>query len=266
LGALTWLLLIGLLVREPALVRAQVGVVVVFATMVEYTFSPLLEVYTYRFDNVPAFVPPGHGLVYLSALALGRAALARALTGPLVALVVVAGGGWAAYGVLLAARPDALGAFWFACLLGFLRWGRQPTLYVGAFAIVSYLELLGTRLGTWSWQPVDPSGLVTIGNPPSGAAGGYGWFDLAAVLAAPALLAAWQRRRPPARQPDSRPSTSSWSNPLVATALPPSGPGVPSSPLNRPPASATSSDGAAMSCSASSGSAATSTAPSASSA
>jgi hypothetical protein len=39
---------------------------------------------------------------------------------------------------------------------------------------------------------------VAIGNPPSGAAGGYGWFDLAAVLAAPALVRAWARLRTPA--------------------------------------------------------------------
>jgi hypothetical protein len=38
---------------------------------VEFTFSPLLEVYLYRFHNVPMYVPPGHGLVFLSAWALG---------------------------------------------------------------------------------------------------------------------------------------------------------------------------------------------------
>ncbi len=64
--------------------------------------------------------------------------------------------------------------------------------------MVTYLELLGTWLGTWEWQTHDPTGLVTIGNPPSGAAGGYGWFDLAAVLLGPAVLAVAQRqlRRP----------------------------------------------------------------------
>ena len=53
---------------------------------------------------------------------------------------------------------------------------------------MTYLELLGTTLGTWTWQAHDPTGLIAIGNPPSGAAGGYGWFDLAAIIAAPALL------------------------------------------------------------------------------
>jgi hypothetical protein len=64
---------------------------------------------------------------------------------------------------------------------------------VGAFVVVTYLEILGTWLGTWEWQRTDPTGIVSIGNPPSGAAGGYGWFDLAAVLAAPTLLAATHR-------------------------------------------------------------------------
>jgi hypothetical protein len=54
--------------------------------------------------------------------------------------------------------------------------------------VVTYLELLGTSVGTWTWRAHDPTGLVGIGNPPSGAAGGYGWFDLAAARFAPTLL------------------------------------------------------------------------------
>lgn len=192
LGVGTWLLLVALLRREQPLVRMQVAVVVVFATLVEYTFSPLLEVYVYRLDNVPAFVPPGHGLVYLSALALGRTPVARAHARLLVVLTVVGLGAYAGWGLVLAPRPDVLGAFWFACLLGFLAWGRSRLLYVGAAVVVTYLEVLGTALDTWTWQAYDPTGLVAIGNPPSGAAGGYGWFDLAATLLAPWLLARWQ--------------------------------------------------------------------------
>jgi hypothetical protein len=188
LGIGTWLLLLALLRRETPLVRAQVAVVVVFATAVEYTFSPLLEVYVYRLHNVPAFVPPGHGLVYLCALAIGRAAWVNARRPALVAATVAAGGAYAAWGLVWSDRLDVLGAFWFACLLGFLCWGRSRTLYIGAFVIVTYLELIGTWLGAWTWQSHDPTGIVAIGNPPSGAAGGYGWFDLAAVLVGPSLL------------------------------------------------------------------------------
>ncbi len=61
---------------------------------------------------------------------------------------------------------------------------------------MSYLELVGTTLGTWTWAPADPVlGVVSQGNPPSGAAGGYGWFDLYALLLAPWLLGTVQRLR-----------------------------------------------------------------------
>ncbi|MBA2444286.1 MAG: hypothetical protein H0V49_03020 [Nocardioidaceae bacterium] len=197
LGICTWLVLVWLLRRESPLVRVQTAVVVVFASIVEYTFSPLLEVYTYRFDNVPMYVPPGHGLVYLAALAIGRLAWVQRHSRICTAAVLVVGGAYAAYGLILSDRPDVLGSFWFLCLVGFLAWGPSQGLYVGAFVVVTYLELAGTTLGTWTWQPVDPTGLVSIGNPPSGAAGGYGWFDLAALLLAPALLARWRRLTSP---------------------------------------------------------------------
>jgi hypothetical protein len=197
LGALTWLLLAAVLWRETPLVRVQALVVVAFATAVEYTFSPGFEVYTYRFDNVPAYVPPGHGLVYLAALGLGRSAVVREHLRAAVGTVLVLGGGWAVWGVVWAEQTDALGAFWYVCLAVFCLWGPSRPLYVGAFVVVSYLEVVGTSLGTWTWQPHDPTGIVAIGNPPTGAAGGYGWFDLAALLLAPRLLLAWRRRGRP---------------------------------------------------------------------
>lgn len=173
------------------MVRAQTLVVVVLATAVEYTFSPLLGAYTYRIGTVPLFVPPGHGLVYLAALSIGRSEPVRRHARALVAATVLVGGAWAAAG-LRADRPDHLGALWYLCLLGFLLWGRSRLLYVGAFAVVSYLELVGTALGTWVWAATDPVwGVIGQGNPPSGAAGGYGWFDLYALLLAPRLLQAW---------------------------------------------------------------------------
>jgi hypothetical protein len=66
--------------------------------------------------------------------------------------------------------------------------GPSQPVYLGAFVAVSWLELVGTHLGTWAWSTHDPTGWISIGNPPSGAAGGYGWFDLAGLLAAPYLL------------------------------------------------------------------------------
>ena len=218
LGAATWAVLVVAMRWCAPLVRAQTLVVVAFATAVEYTFSPGLEVYVYRFDNVPAYVPPGHGLVYLSAYALGHTPFVRRHLKAAAAVVMVPLGAWAAYGLWLAERPDALGAFWFVCLLCFLRWGPSPEVYVGAGVVVTWLEVAGTHLGTWVWQPEDPVGWLSIGNPPSGAAGGYGWFDLVALLLAPVLLRWWSsvtgrmpgsEVRDPAGAAPGRPETGS---------------------------------------------------------
>jgi hypothetical protein len=185
LGAGTWLLLLAVLHGEQRATRVQVAVVVAYASVIEYVFAGWLEVYVYRLDNVPAFVPPGHGLVYLAAFALGRSAWAHRHSRALVASTLVLGGAWAVWGVTLSDRPDLLGAFWFGCLLAFTRWGKSPLLYAGAFLVVSYLEIVGTSLGSWAWQPYDPTGWISIGNPPSGIAGGYAWFDAAALWLAP---------------------------------------------------------------------------------
>lgn len=191
LGLGTWLLLFVMLRGETRRTKAQVAIVVVFASLIEYTFSGLLGVYVYRLHNVPWFVPPGHGLVYLGALTFGRTAWAQRHRTPLVIGTLLAGGGYAVWGAFVSSRFDSLGAFWFGCLALFLWWGRQnrnATVYVGAFVIVTYLELMGTSLGVWTWQLRDPVlGIVGIGNPPSGAAGGYGFFDAAALLGAPGL-------------------------------------------------------------------------------
>jgi hypothetical protein len=250
LGAGTWLLLAVLLRRESPLVRTQTIVVVALATCVEYTFSPLLQAYVYRLGTVPLFVPPGHGLVYLAALTLGRSRAFAAAPRLLTWATATLGGAWALAGLsgAFGGRHDVLGAFWFACLAGFLLWGPNRLLYVGAFVVVSYLELVGTALGTWAWAATDPVlHVVGQGNPPSGAAGGYGWFDLWAMLLAPRLLALLRRAQGAVFSGARTARTSSWSSPLVARALPPNGPPTPSSDVNLPPASTTTGTSAAMS-------------------
>ena len=164
----------------------------------EYVFAGWLGVYVYRLHNVPAFVPPGHGLIYLAAVVIGRSAWAHRQAW-LVPTCLTLCGVWAVWGLTLSPTPDLLGAFWFGCLLVFSRYGRSPHVYAGAFLIVSYLEIVGTSLGTWAWQPHDPlTGLISIGNPPSGIAGGYAWFDAAGLALAPRLVSWWAARREPA--------------------------------------------------------------------
>lgn len=199
IAAGTWALLLGLLRLEVPLVRAQVGVVVAYATIIELVFSGLLHTYVYRLDvpatlSVPMFVPPGHGLVYFGALCLGRSALFARHRRVLVAAVLVVGGTYATWGLFFSARSDVVGAFWFGCLVWFLFRGRAPLVYVGAFLVVTWLELVGTHLGTWTWGTTDPIlHTLTLGNPPSGIAGAYSYLDAAGLALAPLVVRVFSR-------------------------------------------------------------------------
>lgn len=183
IGAATWVLLLALLRSEGTVVRIQVAIVVVFASIIEYTFAGHFGVYVYRLENVPLFVSPGHGLIYLGALQLGRSAWVQHRLRRLMALVVVGIGAWAIAGVTILERKDLLGFFWYGWLVVFLIFGPSRGTYIGAALFVTWLEVVGTSLGTWAWQEYDTiKGWVSQGNPPSGAPGGYGWFDLAALV------------------------------------------------------------------------------------
>ena len=76
--------------------------------------------------NLPAFVPPGHGLVYLAGLSLATL-LARRSNALLVAAGAVAAT-WGIAGVTVLPMPDVSGTIGCAFLIGVLVWTRRPGL------------------------------------------------------------------------------------------------------------------------------------------
>jgi hypothetical protein len=190
IGAAAWLALLAACRPLAPERRAQVAVVVAVATSVEVIGSILWGVYSYRLGNLPTFVPPGHGLVYLTGLHLSRSAVARRLGRGLVAAALVAALGWALLGLSVLPRRDVAGLLGALTLAAFLLRGRNAPLYAGVFFAVAALELYGTAVGTWQWREAIPGLGIPDGNPPSGAASGYVLFDIAALTLAPRLLAA----------------------------------------------------------------------------
>jgi hypothetical protein len=59
--------------------------------------------------------------------------------------------------------------------------------YAGAFIVTGYLEIVGTGIGNWAWAHQDFTGLVSMGNPPSGIAGGYCFLDMVGIYVASRL-------------------------------------------------------------------------------
>jgi len=65
LGGATLAVLVAVAIPLAPERRAQVAVVVAVATCFEVRGSIIWGVYRYRHGNLPLFVPPAHGLVYL---------------------------------------------------------------------------------------------------------------------------------------------------------------------------------------------------------
>ena len=103
---------------------------------------------------------------------------------------------WGVLGLTVLPRTDAAGALGVPLLLAFLWRSRARAAYAGVFLVVACLELYGTAIGTWRWAAELPGLGIPDGNPPSGVASGYVWFDVMALLFAPRLLALLPRLRP----------------------------------------------------------------------
>jgi hypothetical protein len=194
LGVCGWVFLIGLLLGECKYVRMQVMIAVAFATVGEHFASVYMGGYTYRFENVPAYVPPGHGMVYLTAVALGRSGFFQRYAREIAAFVVIVCGLWSIWGISgIPEQGDSIGALLFCVFLGYLFKGRSPMVYLAAFFITTWLELIGTAVETWKWAAIDPVLGLPQGNPPSGVAAWYCLVDAVAMTWADPVLHGFAR-------------------------------------------------------------------------
>ena len=190
LGCIALVCLIGFLRGETRDVRLQVAVAVAFTTIGEYVASVCMGGYTYRFDNVPAYVPLGHGMVYLTSIALARSGLFIKYARVIATTVIVVCGAWSIWGISgFPEQGDVGGAVLFSVFLICLFKGRSPLVYLAAFFITTWLEILGTAAGAWKWALVDPVFGLAQGNPPSGVAVWYCLVDAVALTWRASLIA-----------------------------------------------------------------------------
>jgi hypothetical protein len=185
IGIALWVLLSWFLGRVSVEERRALMACVVIATAGEMFLSLRWGLYTYRLENIPLFVPPGHALMLVLGFWLARRmpeSGARAVIGcAAVYTLAAAAAGLDTFGVLL-------------CLLlagAALAMPAQRRLYASTFLLSLALELFGTWLGNWSWaREVPVLGLVTT-NPPGAAGAFYCALD-ALVAVASRTLVRWK--------------------------------------------------------------------------
>jgi len=177
LGLTAWVFLAVALRLQPPAVRVQIATLVVLATLLEIIGSIVWGAYRYRLENLPLYVPAGHGLFYLAALRIASLPLLERHARRIVMAVTAGATLWMLYGLARPPLPDLLGFVTWAIFVRFIVRGRYPMLYAVSFAMTTALELYGTGLGIWRWAPVLPGLMLPAGNPPTGIGAGYAAMD-----------------------------------------------------------------------------------------
>jgi hypothetical protein len=187
LGLLTFLVLYLAALKAPREQRTQVWTCVAVATCFEIFGSLVWGVYRYRLHNLPLFVPPGHGIVYLFGLLAAQTPLVRCHGRRIAYAVLAAAGFWAVLGLtvlpIATGRIDVQGALCLPVFAYFLLRSPRWSLFAAIFVMVGVLEISGTTFGNWYWMPVAPWTHIPSGNPPSVIAGGYCVIDGSVLVA-----------------------------------------------------------------------------------
>jgi hypothetical protein len=173
----TWGVFLWLLQSRAGSERRLLLVLLVVCTAVEIFSSMLWQVYTYRLDNVPAFVPPGHVLLFV----LGSM-LATRIPAALTWLLPLLAAPYALHAHLSSEDSSSFALFLvFAFAMCF---SKAKRLYAAMFLLSLALELYGTWLGNWRWSAVVPGLGLTAANPPRLIGAAYCLLDMLVLFCA----------------------------------------------------------------------------------
>ncbi len=176
-----WSLLFYLLAQQTAPWRITLVYATALVFVVECLLSLVFGWYDYQFHNVPAFVPPGHILLFMLGSTLARS-VPNAIT-KIAPAIVAAYGIWAA----LTGWSTFDSALAIIFLIAY-RFGSSRKTYCVMLLLALAMELWGTWLGNWTWRAVTPYTFgLTTQNPPLLAGALYACFDMCVMVIARAV-------------------------------------------------------------------------------
>jgi len=163
LAPLYFLLMLGALRAEQ---RLMAILFVPFSALGEFIFSLVFQLYTYKFGAVPFYVPFGHAILFSTGLLIADLPLVVANEARVRWALVAFHAGL--FGGAALALGDSLSAVFGALFVLILFRKRARPFYLIMGVLVLYIELVGTALGCWFWEP-RPFGVLRTTNPPVGA-------------------------------------------------------------------------------------------------
>lgn len=148
----------------------------------ECLFSLGFEMYTYRLENVPVYVPPGHAIIYIVVVYFCREAAVKFFRKKLEIT----------FGIFIGIYSFVF-LFFFNDVFGFVLTGlilfllrnkpRERLFFYTMYIVVVVLELIGTTYKCWVW-PTTAFGIIPFlksANPPSGISFFYFGLDLGSL-------------------------------------------------------------------------------------
>jgi hypothetical protein len=166
-----WAVMFRLLKTSPREWRLPFWACLVWSTAGEIFLSLVWGMYTYRLENVPFFVPPGHVMLFWLGLTLAsRVPKWFVAAVPVLAAGYAVAAGWFGFDTV----SVLLTGLFLLCMAK--RDGRS--LYAVMFLLSLAAELYGTWMGNWMWHPEVPYFGLTSFNPPLAAGGFYCALDV----------------------------------------------------------------------------------------
>jgi hypothetical protein len=149
----------------------------------EYLFSRGLNMYTYRLENIPLYVPIGHAALYGRVFMFSKASIVRKHSKAIEQVFAIFIGLFSL--IYLTLFGDVFG-FVMTAFVFLLLWKRpkDKLFFFSMYILVAILEIGGTAFGCWSW-PTTAFGVFEFlpsNNPPSGISLFYFLLDIGCFI------------------------------------------------------------------------------------
>ena len=181
----TTVMLIGFAIlyyRSSARLREQMLYAVFIGFVGEHLFSIGLGMYTYRLENIPHYVPPGHAIVLMAAIYFCKESIVKnsqKLLEKIFTIFILV------YATLFLIFAGDVFGFVMSILVIFLLRNkpRERLFYLTMYIVVAFLEIVGTSYGCWYWPETawDVIPFLKSANPPSGISLFYFLLDLGSL-------------------------------------------------------------------------------------
>lgn len=145
----------------------------------EYLFSRGLNMYTYRLENVPLYVPIGHAALYGRIFMFSKASIVRKHHKAVEELFAIAIVIFAT--IYLVFFTDVFGFIMTICVfLLLLKRPKDRLFFYSMYILVAILEIGGTTFGCWKWPNIgfEVFAFLPSNNPPSGISLFYFLLDI----------------------------------------------------------------------------------------